>query len=112
MARISRSTETRTALEAGLPIRGPVSRFPGAPDDWPPLIDEDAGLRSKLGALGPAALRQLRDVLTWPQPRRDALLRALVGRRGTEPVAQLIAIADTDKVARLRLLRAIRDLGA
>ncbi len=29
---------------------------------------------------------------------------------GTEPLAQLIAIADTDKVARLRLLRALRDL--
>jgi hypothetical protein len=98
------------ALEAGLPNRGPVSGFPGAPHDWPSAIDEDADLRSRLAALGPAALRELRDVLTWPQPRRDALLRMLVGRRGTEPVAQLIAIADTDTVARLRLLRAIRDL--
>ena len=38
-------------------------------------------------------------------------MRVLVGRRGTEALAQLIAIADTDTVARLRLLRAIRDLG-
>jgi hypothetical protein len=36
----------------------------------------------------------------------------LVGRPGAEPLAQLIAIADTDKVAQLRLLRAIRDLDA
>jgi predicted protein tyrosine phosphatase len=57
-------------------------------------------------------LGELRDVLTWPQPRRDALLRVLVGRPRAEPIARLIAIADTDTVARLRLLRAIRDLGA
>ena len=61
-------------------------------------------------ALGPDALRQLQDVLTWPQPSRDALLRSLVGRPGTEPLAQLIAIANTDKKARLRLQRALRDL--
>ena len=74
------------------------------------IDDEDADLRSSLAALGPDALRELQDVLTWPEPSRDALLRSLVGRSGTEPLAQLIAIADTDKVARLRLLRAIRDL--
>lgn len=61
--------------------------------------------------MDPAALSQLRDVLTRPQTRRDELLRLLVGRRDLEPLAQLIAIADTDEVARLRLLRAIRDLG-
>jgi hypothetical protein len=74
------------------------------------VIDEDADLRSSLAALGPDALRELQDVLTWPGPSRDALLRSLVGRAGTEPLAQLIAIADAAKVARLRLLRAIRDL--
>jgi hypothetical protein len=110
VARISRSTERRTALEAGLPNRGPVSRFPGAPHGLPLEIDEDAHLRGSLAALGPAALRELRDVLRWPPPRRDALLRLLVGRPRVEPIAQLIAIADTDEVARLRLLRAIRDL--
>ena len=41
----------------------------------------------------------------WPPFRMS-----LVGRPGSEPLAQLIAIADTDKVARLRLLRALRDL--
>ena len=77
----------------------------------PVLIDEDADLRSSLAALGPDALRQLQDVLTWPELRRNALLRSLVGRIDTEPLTQLIAIADTDRVARLRLLRAIRGRG-
>jgi len=36
-------------------------------------------------------------------------MRSLIGRAGAEPLAQLIAVADTDKVARLRLLRALRD---
>jgi hypothetical protein len=50
-------------------------------------------------------------VLTLPQPRRDEFMRSLVGRRHLEPLAQLIAIADADNSARLRLLRAIRDAG-
>jgi hypothetical protein len=75
-------------------------------------LDEDVDLRSSLAALGPAPLRELCDVLTWPQPSRDALLRSLVNRPGAGPLAQLIAIADTDNIARLRLLRALRDVGA
>ncbi len=50
-------------------------------------------------------------MLTRPEPSRDALLRSIVGQPEAEPLAQLIAIADTDKVARLRLLRALRDAG-
>lgn len=76
------------------------------------LVDEDADLRSSLAALGPAALRELQDVLTWPQPQRDGLLRSLVGRPELGSLAQLIAIADTDKVARLRIFGAIRDVEA
>ncbi len=49
-------------------------------------------------------------MLTWPQQRRDEFLRSLVGRRHLEPLAQLIALADTDDATRLRLLRALRDL--
>ena len=70
-----------------------------------------AAFGSTLAALGPEALRELQDVLTWPQPRRDEILRSLVGRRHLEPLAQLIALADTDNSARLRLLRAIREAG-
>jgi hypothetical protein len=55
--------------------------------------------------------RCFQDVLTWPQPSRDKLSRSLVGRSAAEPLVQLIALADTDKVVRLRLLRAIRDPG-
>jgi hypothetical protein len=73
-------------------------------------FDEDADLRSNLASLEPAGLRDLQDVLKWPEPQRDAFLRSLVGRTELQPLAQLIAIAETDKVVRLRLLRAIRDL--
>ena len=59
------------------------------------LTDEDAYLRSSLAALGYDALRQLQDVLTWPEPSRDALLRSLVGRPELEPLAQLIAMTQT-----------------
>ena len=55
--------------------------------------------------------RPKRRLFTWPQSSRDALLRSLVGRPGSEPLAQLIAIAETDKVPQLRLLRAMRDIG-
>jgi hypothetical protein len=76
-------------------------------------LDEDRDLRNGLTALGQAALRELQDVLTWPQERRDALLRSLVGQPERADLAQLLAMADTDtdNVDRLRLLRAIRDLG-
>jgi hypothetical protein len=43
------------------------------------LLSEDANLRSSLAELGPAALRELQDVLTSPKPSRDALLRSLLG---------------------------------
>jgi hypothetical protein len=46
----------------------------------------------------------------WPPARRDVLLRSWVGRPERADLAQLIAMADTDEVVRLRLLRAIRDL--
>jgi hypothetical protein len=39
-------------------------------------------------------------------------LRALTARPASADLATLIAMADTDEVVRLRLLRAIRDLGA
>jgi hypothetical protein len=74
------------------------------------LFDEDADIRSNLAALGPDALRELQDVLTWPQPRRDEFLRSIIGRRHLEPLANMIAIVDTDTSARLRLLRAIRTI--
>jgi hypothetical protein len=68
-------------------------------------LDEDADVRAHLAALGPAALDELRRVLQAPD--RTPVLRALTAR----PASALIAMADTDEVVRLRLLRAIRDLG-
>jgi hypothetical protein len=76
----------------------------------PEAFDEDRAIRNALSTLGPDALGELQAVLAWPQPRRDEYLRSLVGRRHLEPLAQLIALADTDNVARLRLQRALRDL--
>ena len=77
----------------------------------PDIFDEDASLRRNLAALGPDALRELRTILEAPQPYRDELLRAMLARPGLHDLATLIAMADSDKVVRLRLLRALRDLG-
>jgi hypothetical protein len=75
------------------------------------LFDEDADIRSHLAALGPVALSELRRVLEAPGPYRTAVLRALTARPASADLATLIAMADTNEVVRLRLLRAIRDLG-
>lgn len=58
------------------------------------------------------ALAELRRVLEAPGPYRTAVLQALTARPASAELATLIAMADTDEVVRLRLLRAIRDLGA
>jgi DNA-binding GntR family transcriptional regulator len=74
-------------------------------------FNEDADVRSHLAALGPAALAELRRILEAPATRRTEILRALTARPAAADIATLIAMADTDEVVRLRLLRAIRDLG-
>ena len=63
-------------------------------------------------AAGTAALAELRLFLEAPSDHRGTLLRALMARPTSADLATLIANADTDEVVRLRLLRAIRDLGA
>ena len=75
------------------------------------LLDEDADIRS-LAALGPAALAELRRILGGPSTYREAVLCRLMARPTSADLATLIAMADTDEVVRLRLLRAIRELGA
>ena len=74
-------------------------------------FDEDADVRSHLAVLGPAALAELRRILEAPPTYRAGLLRGLVAEPAAADLATLIAMADTDEVVRLRLLRAIRDLG-
>ncbi len=74
-------------------------------------FDEDADIRSRLAALGPAALAELRAILEAPSARRTGVLRALPARPTSADLATLIAMADTDEVVRLRLIRATRDLG-
>jgi hypothetical protein len=78
----------------------------------PHLCEEDHDLRCSLDALGPAVRRELQDVLTWPQVQRDVLQRSLISRPKLRALAQLLALTDTDRVARHRLLRALRDLEA
>ncbi len=74
-------------------------------------FDEDADIRSHLAVLSPAGLAELRRVLEAPSTYRTEILRALTARPASADLATLIAMADTDEVVRLRLLRAIRDLG-
>ena len=72
-------------------------------------FDEDADIREHLAALGPAALAELRRILEQKDSTyQTAVLRALSGRPTNADLATLIAMADTDEVVRLRLLRAIR----
>ncbi|HEX5937365.1 MAG TPA: hypothetical protein VFZ75_06730 [Actinomycetota bacterium] len=77
----------------------------------PDLTDEDAEVRAHLAVLGPAALAELRRILEAPSTDRTEILRKLTARPTAADLATLIAMADTDEVVRLRLLRAIRDLG-
>ena len=46
-----------------------------------------------------------------PSPYRIQVLRALMARATSTDLATVIVMADTDEVVRLRLFRAIRDLG-
>ena len=77
----------------------------------PRPLEEDADIRSHLATLGPTALIELRQILEAPSTYRTEILRTLTARPTSYDLATLIALADTDEVVRLRLLRAIRDLG-
>jgi hypothetical protein len=76
------------------------------------LLDEDRELRESLAELSPGWRRELEDVLNAPQAYRDELLAQMIARPDLADLAQLLAMADTGKVIRLRLLRAIRDIDA
>ena len=74
-------------------------------------FDEDADIRSHLAALGRPRVGRVA-----PRPRGSLALpdpgpAALTARAISSDLATLIAMADTDEVVRLRLLRTIRDLG-
>jgi hypothetical protein len=76
------------------------------------MYDEDADIREHLAALGPGAVDELKRILEPKESTyRGAVLRALTARPAYADLATLIAMADTDEVVRLRLLRATRDLG-
>ena len=75
------------------------------------LLDEDRHLRAYLVELGPDALRELYMVLVGPKTYRVALQQEATARPDLASLERLLAITDTDEVAKLRLLRALRDLG-
>jgi hypothetical protein len=75
-------------------------------------FDEDADVRTHLAVLDPTALAELRRILEAPSTYRATLLRGLAARPAAADLDTLIAMAHTDEVVRLRLLRAIRDLSA
>jgi hypothetical protein len=73
--------------------------------------NEDADLRANLASLGPGPLAERPRVLEGPQTYRDALAREFIARPELADLATLIAMANSDEVVRLRVLRAIRDAG-
>ena len=75
------------------------------------LLDEDRHLRQYLAELGPDVLQELYMVLVGPQTYREKLQRRMVARPDLSDLAQLLALVKTDEAAKLRLLRALRDLG-
>ena len=71
------------------------------PQGWTPVYSFSAARLGRSGTLIPR--------IRYPNP--FAILRALTARPASADQATLIAMADTDEVVWLRLLRAIRDLG-
>jgi hypothetical protein len=75
------------------------------------LLDEDRHLRQYLAELGSDVLQELYMVLVGPQTYRDKLKRRMIARPDLSELAQVLALVTTDEAAKLRLLRALRDLG-
>lgn len=73
------------------------------------MDSEGEALIHDLRTLGGPAVRELQRLLTADPEVLNNALRALVARPDLSNLAQLLALASTDEVARLRLLRAIRD---
>jgi hypothetical protein len=103
-----------TPQEASPPKQGPVFG-PALPlsASLRPMdpIDEEADLRADLVALDPGALADLRRLLEGSREYGNTVLVAFIARPANTDLATLIAMADTDELVRLRLLRAMRNLG-
>ena len=72
------------------------------------LSDDDQKLREGLAVLPAEVRTDLERVLNWPPAKRDRLVQQMTARPDLEHVATLVAIASTDEIIRLRLLRALR----
>jgi hypothetical protein len=74
------------------------------------LIDEDWQLRRSLAACDPAWVGELEFVLNSSETYRNDLRRLVAARPNLADLGELLAMADSNEVVRLRLLRAIRDI--
>ena len=77
------------------------------------LDPDDGWIRDRLTTIGPQGLKVMRRILASPTEDRNALLRGLMGiapTPGKDALAQLVAVCDENEVARLRVLRGIRDV--
>ena len=74
------------------------------------MNQEDAELRAALSTMGPDALADLQRMALADDS--TAFYRALARRPELATITQRLAHATSDEVARLRVLRAIRDLGS
>ena len=70
---------------------------------------EDAELRAVLSTMGPEALADLQRMALGDDS--SAFYRALARRPDLAAITQQLARSTSDEVARLRVLRAIRDIG-
>ena len=75
------------------------------------LLDEDRHLRQYLAELGPDVLQELYMVLVGPETYRHKIQRRMIARPDLSELARVLALVNTDEAAKLRLLRALRDLG-
>ena len=75
------------------------------------LLDEDRHLRQYLAELGPDVLQELYMVLVGPRTYREKLHQRMFARPDLSELGRLLTLVNTDEAAKLRLLRALRDLG-
>jgi len=72
------------------------------------MNNEDADLRAALSTMGPEALADLQRIALGDDS--TAFYRALARRPDLAAITQQLAGSTSDEVARLRVLRAIRDI--
>jgi hypothetical protein len=106
---VSTIASTLIGHAANIPGARPPERSASSERGLDPEGDDEAALVSDLLVLGEPAILELERFLRADPSVREAGLRALVARPDLSDLATLLAMAQTNEVVRLRLLRAIRD---